>query len=165
MEEGDQLERRTLGLTEVAVRMPRMIDVSDKKTVKRKATARGVLHLKESTVRAIASGTIKKGDVISASKLAGIQGAKATSSTLPLCHQIPLLAIEVEFKPEKDRLVCTCAVTADYRTGVEMEALVGVAVALLNAWDMVKYLEKDKRGQYPDTRITDVRVVRKSKGM
>jgi len=144
--------------------MPRMIDVSDKKVVRRTATAEGVLILKESTVKAIVSGSVKKGDVVAASKLAGIQGAKATATTLPLCHQIPLTSIEIEMTPKKEGLRGRCTVSADYKTGVEMEALVGVTVALLNAWDMVKYLEKDKAGQYPETRIADVRVLRKQKG-
>lgn len=141
-----------------------MVDVGGKEVVRREATAEGSLVLKESTVRAIASGTIKKGDVFTASKLAGIQAAKSTSSILPLCHQIPLTSAEVEVVPEGDHLRCTCTVKADYRTGVEMEALVGVTVALLNAWDMVKYLEKDENGQYPDAKMVDIRVVSKKKG-
>ncbi|OGS42805.1 MAG: molybdenum cofactor biosynthesis protein MoaC [Euryarchaeota archaeon RBG_13_57_23] len=141
-----------------------MIDIGDKKVVRRTATAEGVLLLKESTIGTIVSGSVKKGDVLAASKLAGIQGAKATSTILPLCHQIPLTSIIVEIEPKKDRLLCRCTVTADYKTGVEMEALVGVTTALLNAWDMVKYLEKNKMGQYPETRIVDIRVLRKHKG-
>ena len=144
--------------------MPRMIDVGNKKVVKRTATAEGALLLKESTLKKIMSGEVKKGDVIVASKLAGIQGAKATSSTLPLCHQIPLSSIDLELTAGKDQLRCRCTVSADYKTGVEMEALVGVATALLNAWDMVKYLEKDKSGQYPGTQIVGVRVLSKTKG-
>ena len=141
-----------------------MVDVSDKKVVRRTATAEGILLLKKSTVEKIVSGSIKKGDVIVASKLAGIQGAKATSSTLPLCHQIPLTSIEIEMSAAEDRLRCRCTVSADYKTGVEMEALLGVTTALLNAWDMVKYLEKDKAGQYPGTQITGIRVLSKTKG-
>jgi cyclic pyranopterin phosphate synthase len=144
--------------------MAKMVDVGDKEVVKREATAEGLLVLKKSTVEAVASGTVKKGDVVTASKLAGIQAAKSTSSILPLCHQVPLTSAEVEVVPGVDRLRCRCTVKANYRTGVEMEALVGVTVALLNAWDMVKYLEKDAAGQYPDARIIDVRVVSKRKG-
>lgn len=144
--------------------MARMVDVGDKQVVKREATAEGLLLLKRSTVEAISAGAVKKGDVVTASKLAGIQAAKATSSIIPLCHQIPLTSAEIQVSPECDKLRCTCTVRADYRTGVEMEALVGVTTALLNAWDMVKYLEKDDAGQYPDARITDVRVVSKKKG-
>lgn len=141
-----------------------MVDIGDKDIVKRVASAEGWLVLKESTLKAIASSRIKKGDVISASKLAAIQAVKATSTILPLCHQIPLTSIESDLTIEDDGLKATCNVSAFYRTGVEMEALVGVTVALLNAWDMVKYLEKNARGQYPRTAIRDVRVVRKLKG-
>lgn len=142
----------------------KMVDIGDKDIVKRVAIAEGRLILKESTLKAIASNQIKKGDVISSSKLAAIQAVKATPTLLPLCHQIPLTSIEIDLRSEECGLMATCSVSAFYRTGVEMEALVGVTVALLNAWDMVKYLEKDGRGQYPGTSITDVRVISKRKG-
>jgi cyclic pyranopterin phosphate synthase len=141
-----------------------MVDIGDKAIVKRVATATGRLLLKKSTLDAIASNKIKKGDVISASKLAGIQAVKATSTLLPLCHQVPITSVEIDIVPEGLELVATCKVEALYRTGVEMEALVGVTVSLLNAWDMVKYLEKDSKGQYPATSIREVKVVRKLKG-
>src|SRR4030065_1163433 len=158
MEEGNRSGERALGVGGL-LHMSRMIDVSDKKVVRRTATAEGFLLLKESTMRASASESVKKGDVVAASKLAGIQGAKATAATLPLCHQVPLTSIEIQIARKKDRLRCKCTVSAQYKTGVEMEALVGVTVALLNAWDMVKYLEKDETGQYPETRKTDARGV------
>jgi len=141
-----------------------MVDISEKKVVRRTAVAEGSLELKPSTLRAIATNAVKKGDVISTSKLAGIQAAKATSSILPLCHQIPLTSVEVDVTVSDSTLDARCSVTADYKTGVEMEALVGVTVALLNAWDMVKYLEKDAHGQYPRTRMSEIRVVSKKKG-
>ena len=144
--------------------MTRMVDISEKKVVRRTAVAEGSLELKPSTLRAIATNAVKKGDVISTSKLAGIQAAKATSSILPLCHQIPLTCVEVDVSVSDSTLDANCSVTADYKTGVEMEALVGVTVALLNAWDMVKYLEKDAHGQYPRTTMSEVRVVSKKKG-
>ena len=144
--------------------MARMVDISEKKVVRRTAVAEGSLELKPSTLRAIATNAVKKGDVISTSKLAGIQAAKATSSILPLCHQIPLTSVEVDVTVSDSTLDARCSVTADYKTGVEMEALVGVTVALLNAWDMVKYLEKDAHGQYPRTRMSEIRVVSKKKG-
>ncbi len=141
-----------------------MVDVGDKEVVRRVATARGAIIVKRSTVDAVVRGEIKKGDVVSASKLAGIQAAKATSSILPLCHQIPLTSVTVELAPKEDRIEVECTVSAEYKTGVEMEALVGATAALLNVWDMVKYLEKDENGQYPGTMISDVRVVEKKKG-
>ncbi len=144
--------------------MVKMVDISKKESVNRVAVAEGSLLLKNSTLKAISSGSIKKGDVVSASKLAGIQAAKATSTILPLCHQIPLTSVELEVRVSNDRLVVRCEVSAEYKTGVEMEALMGVSAALLNAWDMVKYLEKDSSGQYPGTRINDIRVISKEKG-
>ncbi len=144
--------------------MARMVDIGSKRTVRRVATAEGHLLLKGSTLRAISSGAVKKGDVLTASKLAGIQAAKATSSIIPLCHQVPLTSVEVDLSVGDDRLSGRCTVSADYKTGVEMEALVGITTALLSAWDMVKYLEKDAEGQYPSTEISGVRVVSKVKG-
>jgi cyclic pyranopterin phosphate synthase len=144
--------------------MARMVDIGDKDVVKRTATAEGHIVLKTSTLEAIRARQINKGDVLSLSKLAGIQAAKATAVILPLCHQIPLTSVEVDMDLEDERLICRCTVSAFYRTGVEMEALVGATVALLNVWDMVKYLEKNKDGQYPTTMISDVKVTKKVKG-
>lgn len=144
--------------------MARMIDVGHKKSVKRVAVAEGRLRLKTATLRAIARGSVKKGDVISASRLVGIQAAKGTSTILPLCHLVPLTGVEVEIMIRSDSLVARCTASAHYKTGVEMEALTGVTAALLNAWDMVKYLEKNAEGQYPNTSICDIRVVKKTKG-
>lgn len=144
--------------------MARMVDIGGKKVVKRRAVAEGVIALKRTTLAAIAGNRVKKGDVITASKLAGIQAAKATSQLLPLCHQVPLTSVEVDIKMVGDELRARCEVCAEYRTGVEMEALVGAATALLNVWDMVKYLEKDEQGQYPGTAVRDLRVISKAKG-
>lgn len=144
--------------------MASMIDIGRKKSVNRKAIAEGHIRLRPSTLEAISHNAIKKGDVVTSSKLAGIQAAKATAQVLPLCHQVPLTSVEVDISILEDELVARCEVSANYKTGVEMEALVGAATALLNVWDMVKYLEKDERGQYPDTSICDLRVLSKTKG-
>lgn len=144
--------------------MARMIDVSHKRDVMRTATATGKISLSKESINAIREGKVKKGDVIGASQLAGIQAAKDTSKLLPFCHQIPLTAIDIDLKVSDDCVTVESTVTANYKTGVEMEALVATTAALLNVWDMVKYLEKDKDGQYPHTRISDVKVVTKRKG-
>lgn len=141
-----------------------MIDVSEKKVVPRKAVAEGSIVLKKGTIEAIHEGTVVKGNVLTAAKLAGIKGVKDTSNLIPLCHPIPVTHASVDLDMKEDRIVCRCEVRADYKTGVEMEALVGASIALLTIWDMVKYLEKDERGQYPHTAITNMRVVRKEKG-
>lgn len=144
--------------------MVRMIDVGQKENVCRVAVAEGLIRLSPSTIDQIRRGKVKKGDVIVASKLAGIQAAKATSSILPLCHQIPLTSIDISAHLSRSSLKIRCEVSACYKTGVEMEALVGVTAALLNVWDMVKYLEKDSDGQYPLTRVSGIKVLSKSKG-
>lgn len=140
-----------------------MVDVGEKPLTNRMAVARGVLRLKPSTIEAIRRRSVKKGDVLSISEVAAIQAVKGTPHLLPLCHQIPITGIEVRFMLLDDGVECTCTVSARYRTGVEMEALCGVSVGLLNVWDMVKYLEKDEEGQYPHTRIADIEVVSKHK--
>lgn len=143
--------------------MTRMIDISDKSSVARTAVAEGRITLKASTIAVIREGGVKKGDVLAISQLAGIQAAKETSRLIPLCHQIPLSSVNVEFEMHDNSITARTKVRADYKTGVEMEALCATAAALLNLWDMVKYLEKDEAGQYPTAKIDDLRVVMKTK--
>jgi len=140
-----------------------MVDVSEKPIVHRGAEAAGKIVLKKETLEAVRSGTIKKGDPFPVAEVGGILAAKKVSELIPLCHPIPLTKVDVSFKVAEDHVEAKCTVIADYKTGVEMEALTGVTMALLNLWDMVKYLEKDEKGQYPTARITDVRVVEKRK--
>ena len=141
----------------------KMIDVSTKETVPRRATAVGMLKLKKSTVDAIRNGEVLKGDPLAVAEMASILAVKKTSELMPLCHQVPVDAVDVKFRLGADSVEAECTVAATYRTGVEMEALTGVAVALLNVWDMIKYLEKDEGGQYPDTAITGIKVTEKWK--
>ncbi len=140
-----------------------MIDIGEKKVVFREASAKGRILLAPRTLKALREGKVEKGDVLSASKIAGLQAAKLTSQLLPLCHQIPLNTVSIEMIIGRDSVEATSTVSANYRTGVEMEALVAVAAALLNVWDMVKRLEKNAGGQYPKTRITDIQVTMKKK--
>ncbi|MCK4445291.1 MAG: cyclic pyranopterin monophosphate synthase MoaC [Thermoplasmata archaeon] len=141
-----------------------MIDVGDKEVVPRKAVARGEIVLKKETLDAIREGKVKKGDVLTVAKLSGVSAIKQTCHLITLCHPIPLTYAGVDLHVEDDRIVCKSEVRAQYKTGVEMEALTGASVALLTVWDMVKYLEKDEDGQYPHTSITNVVVVSKEKG-
>ena len=140
-----------------------MVDVSSKEVVGRTAEAVGTIVLQPSTVEAVREQRTKKGDVLTVSEIAGIQAAKRTAELIPLCHQIPLSSIQISFIFGEDRITTRCTVRAQYTTGVEMEALVGVTTALLSIWDMVKYLEKDDDGQYPIARLEDIRVTRKEK--
>lgn len=142
----------------------RMIDISGKEVVHREAEAEGVINLRKETVDAIKNGEIKKGDPLQAAEIACMLAVKKTPELIPLCHPIPITSINTEFELGDDSVTARCRVVADYRTGVEMEALAGVTAALLTVWDMVKYLEKDEGGQYPTTTITGIRVLEKTKG-
>lgn len=145
--------------------MARMVDIRAKPDVPRRAVAEGTIRLRPRTVAAIRAGRVEKGDPLAAAEVAGLQAIKSTWQTLPHCHPIPLTSAAVEFDVRKDGVACTATVEATYKTGVEMEALYGVSVALLTVWDMVKSLEKDARGQYPAARIEGIRVVSKEKGV
>jgi cyclic pyranopterin phosphate synthase len=138
-----------------------MVDVGKKPVIKRKAEAAGIILLSSTTLEKIQGGEIKKGDPLIVAEIAGMNAAKQTHLLIPHCHQIALDKAEVTFRVSKKTIEARCLVKAQARTGVEMEALVGVSMALNTLWDMVKYLEKDAQGQYPSTRITDIRVVSK----
>jgi len=142
----------------------RMADISGKEIVHRSAEAVGRILLKRETIEAIREGRIEKGDPLAVAEVACVLAVKKTPDLLPMCHPIPITSVNATFTVDDEHVEARCGVEADYRTGVEMEALTGVAVALLNIWDMVKYLEKDENGQYPTAMITDIRVVRKAKG-
>ncbi len=144
--------------------MVKMIDVSDKEVVQRRAVASGEIVLKEETLKAIREGEVEKGDVLTVAKLSGLNAIKSTCNLIAMCHPIPLTYAGIELEMEEDRIICKSEVRARYKTGVEMEALTGASVALLTIWDMVKYLEKDDKGQYPHTSITNLIVVSKEKG-
>ena len=141
-----------------------MVDIAGKDSVPRTAEAVGRIRLKKETIEAIRAGKVKKGDPLAVAEIACIQAVKKTPDIIPMCHQIPISSVDASFALGEDYVEARCRVNATYKTGVEMEALTGVAVALLNVWDMVKYMEKDEGGQYPSTRITDVHVVEKRKG-
>jgi len=141
-----------------------MVDVSGKEMVPRMAEAVGSIRLRKETVDAIRGGKVRKGDPLAAAEIACIQAVKRTPELIPMCHPIPIGSVEAEFSLGEDAVEVKCRVSAVYRTGVEMEALTGVSVALLTVWDMIKYLEKDEAGQYPETVIKDVRVREKRKG-
>jgi cyclic pyranopterin phosphate synthase len=140
-----------------------MVDITKKPPVLRTATAAGSIRLKKSTIEAIKEGQVKKGDVLTTARLAAILAVKDTPRIIPMCHTIPVTGLEVKFELEEERIGVTVTVTSVGMTGVEMEALTGVVVALLNIWDMVKYLEKDETGNYPETEIGNIRVVEKKK--
>jgi cyclic pyranopterin phosphate synthase len=141
-----------------------MVDVTAKPEVYREATARGKIKLKPETINLIREKKIEKGSPFDVAKIAGIMAAKNTSSLVPLCHPLPLTNVDVDINIFDDSTVeVNATVKTRAQTGVEMEALAAVSVALLTIWDMTKQYEKDKAGQYPSTAIQDIRVVRKIK--
>ncbi len=141
-----------------------MVDVTSKPETFREATAKGEIKLKRETINLIREGKIEKGDPFLTAKIAGILAAKKTSSLIPLCHPIPLTNVEVKVYIANDTTVeVECNVKTKAKTGVEMEALVATAVALLTVWDMTKQYEKDSEGQYPYTAIKNIRVTQKLK--
>lgn len=142
-----------------------MIDVGEKPVVRREAVAAGTIMLRPSTLEAIRVGKIRKGHPFPVAEVAAMTAAKQTHVIIPHCHQISLDSVQVHFQMGVDSVEVHCRVAAQARTGVEMEALVGVSAALNTIWDMVKYLEKDEKGQYPHTRIADIRVVKKEKSV
>lgn len=145
--------------------MKGMVDITDKEFSDRTALASGRIVLGERSMEAIRKGEVRKGDVYLAARIAAIQAAKATPELLAFCHPIPIDSVDVDFEDLGNGVRCECRVKANYKTGVEMEALVGVTTALMTIWDMVKYLEKDDDGQYPFTKIEDIKVEEKRKGV
>ena len=140
-----------------------IIDISEKKVVKRVATATGQLKLSKPSIDAINANQVKKGNVIEASTIAAIQAVKETPRIIPHCHPIPLEGCNVDWEISDTVLHCTVTVTANYKTGIEMEAITGVCAGLLCALDMVKSYEKDNDGQYPDSEISQVKIISKYK--
>jgi cyclic pyranopterin phosphate synthase len=142
----------------------RMVDVSPKGIVAREATASGSISLKRETLRAIAEGAVIKGNVLATARVAATLAIKDTARIIPMCHSIPIHGITIEFEQGETSITARVRVVSEGKTGVEMEALVGVSTALLTIWDMVKSAEKDENGQYPVTRIDTIRVDEKRKG-
>ncbi|KCZ73269.1 cyclic pyranopterin monophosphate synthase subunit MoaC [Candidatus Methanoperedens nitroreducens] len=141
----------------------RMVDISSKPDSVRRAVAMGEIQLKPRTLEAIKNRQIEKGEVLETARIAAIMAVKHTSFVIPMCHTIPITSIDVRFDVGIDIIKATVEVKSTGQTGVEMEALHGVSVALLTVWDMVKSAEKDETGNYPFTRIDNIRVLEKSK--
>ena len=136
-----------------------MVDVGGKASTRRVAVATGRIEMLPATLALISSGTAKKGDVLGIARLAGIQGAKKTSDLIPLCHPIGLTRVAVDFEVHNDKscVVCTATAEVNGQTGVEMEALTAVQVALLTIYDMCKAVDRGMT-------ITDVKLLEKHGG-
>ncbi|MFM5916907.1 MAG: cyclic pyranopterin monophosphate synthase MoaC [Novosphingobium sp.] len=120
----------------------RMVDVGSKAETRRLAIASGFIKMSEQAVGAISDGTVPKGDVLAAARIAGIMAAKKTADLIPLCHPLPLDAVAVDFALEPSGVRVTASASLSGRTGVEMEALTAVSVALLTIYDMAKAIDK-----------------------
>ncbi len=136
----------------------RMVDVSDKPPLTREAIAEARLHLQPETIDLIRANGMKKGDVLAVARIAGIQAAKQTSLLIPLCHQLPLskVSVEFDFEPQGIHIITTAKTTA--QTGVEMEALTAASITALTLYDMCKAVDKTMV-------ITDVRLLLKTKAV
>ena len=119
-----------------------MVDVSDKSVSKREAIAIGAIQLQSATIAAITDQNVPKGDVLAVARIAGIQAAKKTADLIPLCHQLPLSKVEVDFTIKDAEIQIRCLAKTEAKTGVEMEALTGVSVAALTIYDMCKAIDK-----------------------
>jgi cyclic pyranopterin phosphate synthase len=119
-----------------------MVDVSDKAETAREAVAVGAVRMSAAARRAIRQKAVKKGDPLSAARLAGIMAAKRTADLIPLCHQVPLTTVEVDIEPRATGYAIVARVATMGRTGVEMEALVAVSAAALTLYDMLKAVDR-----------------------
>jgi cyclic pyranopterin phosphate synthase len=134
----------------------KMVDVSTKPLSHREAVATGRIELRAATLGLIASDRIAKGNVFATARLAGIQAAKQTAQLIPLCHTLGLSHVEIGLTTDETAVEATCTARTTAQTGVEMEALTGVAVALLTIYDMCKGVDKEMK-------IENIRLLKKTK--
>lgn len=135
----------------------RMVDVSAKPDTPRRAVATGRIAMSPAAAAAIRTGAVAKGDVLAAARIAGILAAKRTGELIPLCHPLPLTSASIELAPDGTGVTATASVTTTGKTGVEMEAMTAVTIALLTIYDMAKAIDKGMT-------IGDVRLLAKSGG-
>jgi cyclic pyranopterin phosphate synthase len=133
-----------------------MVDVSAKPMSSRTAIAKGKIKLQRKTLNLISKDRIAKGNVFATARLAGIQAAKQTANLIPLCHTLPLSDVKIDIVDARDGAEVTCTARTVAQTGVEMEALTGVSIALLTIYDMCKAVDKKMQ-------IADVRLIKKTK--
>ncbi len=133
-----------------------MVDVSEKPIQKRTALAQGFITLEPATIEKIKANELKKGDVLTVAQIAGIQASKSTSSLIPLCHTLALTKVAVTFEITETGIKACCTAVSNGKTGVEMEALTGVSVALLTIYDMCKAVDKNMQ-------IIDIKLIEKTK--
>ena len=121
----------------------RMVDVTDKDVTRREAVAAGEIRVRPDTIRMITRGETPKGNVLETARIAGVMAAKRTSELIPLCHPLSVTGVDLDFDVGRDRIEATARVSVAERTGVEMEALSAVCVALLTVYDMCKAVDRE----------------------
>ncbi len=136
-----------------------MVDVSEKNITKRVAIAKGKIYVNKAVIDAILSNSVEKGDVLGVARVAGIMGVKKTSELIPMCHPLMITKCSIDFdvNEEKNYIEAVCTAKVNGKTGVEMEALTGVNIALLTIYDMCKAIDKTME-------ITEVHLARKTGG-
>ena len=134
-----------------------MVDVAGKPVTAREAIATGRITMSREAVTAIREGAVRKGDVLATARIAGIMAAKKTADLIPLCHPLPLTRVSIDLAPDETGITATSTAATEGKTGVEMEALTAVSVALLTIYDMAKALDKGMT-------IGDIRLVSKTGG-
>ncbi|SHJ79247.1 cyclic pyranopterin phosphate synthase [Anaerobranca californiensis DSM 14826] len=137
----------------------KMVDVSEKKNTQRIAVAKGKIYMDKKTLEKVKEGSMKKGDVLSVAQVGGILGGKKTWDLIPMCHNIMISGLDIDFQINGDEnyIEATCTAKTVGATGVEMEALTGVSIALLTIYDMCKAVDKKMV-------IRDIRLVEKRGG-
>lgn len=133
-----------------------MVDVSAKPRVRRTATATGYISMQPGTIQQIQGALLKKGDALAVARIAGIQAAKQTASLIPLCHNIRIDQVSLDFTIEEDRILISARAVCVESTGIEMEALTAVSVAALTIYDMCKAIDKGMQ-------IGEIRLAEKTK--
>lgn len=133
-----------------------MVEISKKNIAERTAKAKGKIYLSKETLALINENNIKKGDVLSVARIAGIMGAKQTYNLIPLCHNINIEKVALDFIIEEDGIIIESYCKCSYKTGIEMESLTAVGIAALTIWDMCKAVDKNMR-------ISDIKLIEKTK--
>ena len=135
-----------------------MVDVGEKDVTRRTAVARACVHMQPQTLQTLLGGELKKGDAFAAARIAGIMAAKRTFELIPLCHNVPVDSVGIEFENDgKDRLCIYATLKCSYKTGIEMEALTAVSVAALTIYDMCKAIDRAMS-------IEEIRLLKKTGG-
>jgi len=135
----------------------KMVDVGDKENSKREAIATGTIFASPKTIDIIKNKKIKKGDVLAVAQIGGIIGAKKTWDIIPMCHNIPIEGVNIEFEILTDRIIATAKAKTTGKTGIEMEALTAVSTTCLTIYDMCKAIDKDMV-------ISDIKLIKKTGG-